>query len=98
MFDRLRPWWKLIGFALILVWYFIWLMLDTLFAGKKHHRGMKIRGRFCKAAMNVFNIDLVLKGNALKKHGLFISNHRSMLDPMIELSFLDVYILSKAEV
>lgn len=98
MFDRLRPWWKLIGFALVLIFHFVWLMLDTLFAGKKHHRGIYIRKRFCKSALKVFNIDLQLTGNPKRSSGLFISNHRSMFDPLIELSFLDVYILSKAEV
>ena len=39
-----------------------------------------------------------IKGTPYSKACLYVSNHRSMLDPLIELAILDCYILSKAEV
>ncbi|MEO7906689.1 MAG: lysophospholipid acyltransferase family protein, partial [Saprospiraceae bacterium] len=33
-----------------------------------------------------------------KGHCLYVSNHRSLLDPLIELGYIDTFILSKAEV
>ena len=98
MINRLRPWWKLVAFGLVLIWHFLWLMLDIFFAGKKHHRGIYIRRSFCRSALKIFNLSVDLKGNPDRSSGLIISNHRSMLDPLVEMSFLNVYILSKAEV
>src|SRR5687767_9200359 len=98
MINRLRPWWKLICFVLVLIWYFILLMLLSLFGALDLKKGFRIRRNFCRAALRVFNIDLHLKGAPLKSNALYISNHRSMLDPLIELTFLEVYILSKSDV
>lgn len=96
--KTLRFWLKLIAFALVLVWHFLVLSIAGLFRGKNVEKGFSIRRGFCKAALNIFNIKVHFKGNATNLKGLYISNHRTMLDPLVELSIFDVYILSKAEV
>ena len=98
MFDRLKPWFVLIAFAASLIFHFIWVTLFTLFTKRRHHYGFHIRRSFCRSALKAFGIKLSVKGEIpADPKGLFISNHRSLLDPLIELSFLDVYILSKSE-
>ena len=97
--NRIRPWLKITGFVLVLVWYFMRLIVGSLWAGKKNHkRGFRIRRKFCNAALKVFNINVDVYGSVDQPNGLFISNHRSMIDPLVELSLFDVYILSKSDV
>lgn len=98
MINQIRPWWKLFRFTIVLIGHFLWLLADMMFAGKHHHRGLRIRRSFCKSALRAFNIRVNVTGDYSDLHGLLISNHRSMLDPLIQLAYLDVYILSKAEV
>jgi len=98
MIGRIRPWLKLIGFVIVLVWHFVWLILASALTGNKSKKLFHIRRSFCKAALRVFNIKLEVIGNTDISQGLIISNHRSLLDPLVELSIMDVYILSKAEV
>lgn len=98
MIRQIRPWWKLFRFTFVLIGHFLWLLTDMLFAGKHHHRGLRIRRSFCKSALRAFDIRVKVIGQYKDQQGLIISNHRSMLDPLIQLAYLDVYILSKAEV
>jgi 1-acyl-sn-glycerol-3-phosphate acyltransferase len=96
--KSLRPWLRLILFAFILIWFFLRLIIGSWVKGKSMERGFRIRRKFCKAALRAFNIRVNVSGETQHKSGLFISNHRSMIDPIVELSLLDVYVLSKAEV
>lgn len=48
--------------------------------------------------MRILGIVYRKQGEPYQGVCLYVSNHRSMLDPLIELSWLDTYILSKAEV
>ena len=98
MIGRIRPWIKLITFFIVLLGYFLWLMIVFTFSGKNLKRGIRIRRNFCKAALKVYNIRVHLTGVPYSGGCLYISNHRSLLDPLVELSILDAYILSKAEV
>ena len=89
---------KLIVFAFVLIWHSLILMVLGMFRGKDVEKGFRIRRNFCKSALKVFNIKVNFKGDASNLKGLYISNHRTMLDPLVELSIFDAYILSKAEV
>lgn len=60
--------------------------------------GFRIRREFCRAVMRALGVRVALHGLPYRGACLYISNHRSMLDPLIELGYLDTYILSKAEV
>ncbi len=98
MANRFRPWWKLSVFVIVLVWFFFRLMIGFLIRGKNQKRGFRVRRKFCRAALRVFNIDVQFNGPNITGPGLYMANHRSMLDPLIHLAYLDVFILSKAEV
>lgn len=88
----------MVVFTFVLIWYFLLLMLSSLFSKGNPEKGFRFRRNFCKTALKLFNIKVNFKGNAKNLTGLYISNHRAMLDPLIELSLLDVYILSKSDV
>lgn len=76
----------------------MWLLLVLFFSGKNDKRGFRIRRRFCLAATRALGIEVMASGNETEGSCLYISNHRSLLDPLIELGYMDTFILSKAEV
>jgi 1-acyl-sn-glycerol-3-phosphate acyltransferase len=96
--SSFRSWSKLIIVVFILLGHFIWLLLVLFFSGKNEQRGFRIRRKFCLAATKALGIVVKLSGEERKGSCLYISNHRSLLDPLIELGYLDTFILSKAEV
>lgn len=61
-------------------------------------RNFRIRQNFCLSCLKILGIQFHKEGIPFQGACLYVSNHRSMLDPLIELSWLDTYILSKAEV
>lgn len=73
------------------------LIISTI-VGKNELRSFRFRKKFCLASLRILGIDYQKQGNPFPGVCLYVSNHRSMLDPLIELSWIDTYILSKAEV
>ena len=94
----LRFWFKLIGFAIVLLWHFTRLMLSIYLGGRHPGRGFRIRREFCRSALSVLKIKVHRHSIHDHKGCLLISNHRSMLDPLVELAYINCYILSKSEV
>ncbi len=70
----------------------------SMIVGKNEHRSFRFRKKFCLTSLRILGIDFQKQGTPFPGVCLYVSNHRSMLDPLIELSWLDTYILSKAEV
>jgi len=48
--------------------------------------------------MKIAGVKLKVEGKSIKGPALYVSNHRSMLDPFIELHLIEAFIVSKAEV
>ncbi len=98
MISSLRPWLKIIGVVFVLVWYLSGLLFKSFIKGKSLERGFRYRRKFCSAALKTLGIKYIKEGALFSGACLYVSNHRSMLDPLIELSWIDSFILSKAEV
>lgn len=98
MFSSIRPWLKFTGVVIILAFNLSRLLLISFIAGKSEHRNFRFRKKFCLASLRILGIDYQKLGTPFPGVCLYVSNHRSMLDPLIELSWMDTYILSKAEV
>jgi 1-acyl-sn-glycerol-3-phosphate acyltransferase len=98
MIGALRFWFKLFAFAVVLIWHFIRLMISVYLGGKHPERGLRIRRDFCRSALSVLKIKVHRHNIHDHKGCLLISNHRSMLDPLVELAYINCYILSKSEV
>ena len=73
-------------------------MLVSAVRGKTVERGFRYRRKFCKSAISILGINYQHSGLAHEGSCLYVSNHRSMLDPLIQLAYLDAFIVSKAEV
>lgn len=84
--------------AVALVFYYTKVLLTNALSGKNIRRGFKIRRAFCRRTMKILGIEVDYQAPAIPGNCLFISNHRSLLDPLIQLGFIDTFILSKAEV
>jgi lyso-ornithine lipid O-acyltransferase len=98
MFSSIRPWLKFTGVVIILAYYLSRLLIISLITGKNEHRSFRFRKKFCLSSLRILGIDYQKQGTPFPGVCLYVSNHRSMLDPLIELSWIDTYILSKAEV
>ncbi len=66
--------------------------------GKNIERGFRFRRKFCRKAVSILNINYEHASAYAGGVCLYVSNHRSMLDPLIQLGYLDAFIVSKAEV
>lgn len=82
----------------MLCWYLGQLLVCSAIKGRDTERGFRYRRKFCNAALSILNIHYQQKGNLQTGACLYVSNHRSMLDPLIQLGHIDAYIVSKAEV
>lgn len=94
----MRAWLRIIGLLLVLAWYLSRLMLLSFIFGETEKRGFLFRRKFARAAMRVLGVRLTMDGSPVKPPVLYVSNHRSLLDPVIELGYIDAYIVSKSEV
>jgi 1-acyl-sn-glycerol-3-phosphate acyltransferase len=96
--KAIRPWLKLSIVVIVLCGYLGHLLLINFVRGKSTERGFRYRRNFCRRAVSLLGIDYIHKGAPINGPCLYVSNHRSMLDPLIQLGYIDAYILSKAEV
>ena len=72
-------------------------MINSL-KGKDIERGFRFRRKFCRKAVSILNVRYQHSGSFDGGVCLYVSNHRSMLDPLIQLGYIDAFIVSKAEV
>ena len=96
--PKLRPWLKLTTVFIVLCWYLGRLLLINSIKGKDVERGFRFRRKFCRKAISILNIKYQHINAYTGGVCLYVSNHRSMLDPLIQLGYMDVFIVSKAEV
>lgn len=96
--KSIRPWLKLSVVVVLLIWYLVQLLVISSIKGKSTERGFRYRRKFCRTALTILGIKYVHTGMTPDGACLYVSNHRSMLDPLIQLGYIDAFILSKAEV
>lgn len=73
-------------------------MINALFGGDYVTRNMKIRQAWIRFVAPWMGIRISKKGVVPKGACLFISNHRSFLDPVIALYYASAWPLAKAEI
>lgn len=75
------------------------LFLESLVLGKTTTRGYKYRRRWAKSAMFLLGIKVEeVVGKIDITNALVISNHRTLLDPVVQCAFIEANIIAKAEV
>ncbi len=97
--SQFRAWFKLVLVVVVLMWYLVIYQIASLFQKKSIESGFRRRGRFCRQALRLLGIKYNHAGQSFSSGAcLYVSNHRSLLDPLIQLGYIDAFIVSKAEV
>ena len=66
--------------------------------GNTPERAFRLRRRYIRIAQRVIGMRLEHHGHICKAPALYISNHRSLSDPLATCRFVDAYVIAKAEV
>ncbi len=75
------------------------LFIDGAIFGKSVEKSFKHRRLWARRAMKIIGVELVEQTGSIEvPTALIISNHRSLIDPVIQAAFIDAYIIAKAEV
>jgi len=96
--QRLRAIRRMVLMIIVLAWYLCGLLLKSALFGETEERGFRYRRKYTGVAMRILGVRLTMQGEVHNRPALYVSNHRSLLDPVIQLRFIDAYIVSKAEV
>ena len=75
-----------------------YLMITKLGFNHTHERAFKLRRWYLRYCNFILGIKTEVHGNATLKNALYVSNHRSLSDPLILCQYLDAFIIAKAEV
>ncbi|MCB0685203.1 MAG: 1-acyl-sn-glycerol-3-phosphate acyltransferase [Saprospiraceae bacterium] len=89
---------RLLVFMFTMVLGMSYIVLASLVAGKNLRRSMKIRRRWIKFITPVLGLDIQVNRAPDQGVYLYISNHRSFIDPVVILNFIYALPLAKAEV
>ncbi len=98
MLNKFRGIGRFLIFVIVLGWYVLCLLIEGLFKGLTLDLGLDYRRRFCRAAMKILHIKVTTQGMIRTGNFLFISNHRSYVDPMAQLKDIVALPVAKAEV
>ena len=98
MIQKARAYTRIILAILSLAYFLSRLLIINLFKGSNVKRGFIYRQKYIRSAMAILGLQIEYKGEIPNETCLMVSNHRSMVDPLILLRNVDAYIVSKAEV
>lgn len=73
--------------------------ISTLFKGNTPERAFRLRRRWIRwVVLPTLNIKCDVKGTPPVTPALYVCNHRSFIDPMINCAYLNAFIIAKAEI
>lgn len=99
MLKTLRAVFRALLLLLTCLWYLIPLLVVSAIKGHDLKRALQVRKRFCNAGLKATNTILKVEGTPYKDGpAVFISNHRSYIDPMAALRDIKALPVAKAEV
>jgi len=98
MFAKFRAVFRTSLLASALVVFIAFLLLRALILGYDLKWSINWRKKFIHAAMLILGLRVETQGNPPKGTYIFVSNHRSYIDPAAELAILEALPIAKAEV
>jgi len=82
-----------------MLFYLLGYAITRLFIKHTKASGLKLRRRWVRqAAIPILNIDIEVTGKAHDQPALYVSNHRSFVDPLILSKYVDAFVIAKAEI
>ena len=95
---RIRAYIKVLKVIGATIFYVSIILFRQLFKGKDLNHAFKIRKSWAKYATKAFGIEAEYFGNIPKKPSILISNHRSLTDPVVQLTQFYALPVAKAEI
>lgn len=96
--GRILALFRMAGVVAALGYYLCILVVRMQFTNDKERLFTLYRKKYTGASLKILGVRTHLEGKIPSGTFLFVSNHRSMLDPFIQLNKIDAHIVSKAEV
>ena len=89
---------RFIGFLILTIAVVVRLMIAIPFSKNKLKTGIRIRLWYARLILPVLGVTVEKEGEAPEGPCILMSSHRSYLDPVILVTFIDCLPVSKAEV
>lgn len=89
---------RALGIALSILIYLFGYAISTIFKKHTTERAFALRRTWLKLANRILGHRIEFTGKPIQGAALYISNHRTFSDPIIQTMVLDAFIIAKAEV
>ena len=80
------------------IFIFSYLILGKFFFTHTEDKAFKLRRSYLKIINFILGIKCEVTGTPVEGTALYVSNHRSLSDPLILCQYLDAFVIAKAEV
>lgn len=89
---------RAITVVLLMAIWILGYLISLIFSKHTQTRAFNLRRSFIRVAMPILGIKVEYEGTPINDPALYISNHRSFPDPMINCLLIDAFVIAKAEV
>ena len=89
---------RMVGVMLALAWYISGFLISSRFTSDPGRTAFRYRKKFTGTSMRILGVKASYSGEPARRPALYVSNHRSLLDPFVELHRINAFVVSKAEV
>lgn len=98
MLKYIRAYGRILIFGVTISLGMSYIILTSLIAGKNLKRSMKVRRAWIRFITPVLGLRIINNSKPPEGVFLFVSNHRSFIDPVVILNYIYALPLAKAEV
>ena len=98
VFGKLRAIVRLLLFFLSASFFILSILIIGLFTRVSPAKGVRYRQQFCRFLMPILGIQITKIGKADYENVLFISNHRSYIDPFVQVTHFPALVVAKMEI
>ena len=89
---------RIILLVLSLIVFLVPYILYAKIFGTTEKQAFKLRRNWVALAKVILGISLEVEGSPAEETALYVSNHRSFADPLIQARYINSYVIAKAEV
>ncbi len=98
MLKNWRVYWRLSALIVSMLSYLSIIIGRQIFLGQNEPHALRIRQRWTTMALKILGLRVQVQGTIPEHHGLVVSNHKCLIDPVIILSKMVVIPVGKAEI
>jgi len=94
----LRASWRFLVFMAAVMQFMLTYSGTSIFKGRSQERALRIRRRICQQYVPMLGMEVLQQGEPPELTALYVSNHRSYIDPVIPMRDILAMPVAKAEV